>query len=83
MRKGEKAVKDSLNGQVVGIQRAEIEDIWEIQMKLAAHTHMAAEDLLRGIPLACRHIVFLQVRNLAGTAGCTDKCAENCVMALV
>ena len=46
----------------MGIQKAQVEDSWEYQMKLAAHTHMAAEDLLRGIPLACRHIVFLQVK---------------------
>ena len=68
VRKGEEAVQQSISGQVVGIQRAQIEDIWEIQMKLAAHTHMAAEDLLRGIPLACRHTVFLQVRSLAKLA---------------
>lgn len=60
VRKGERLLED-LPENVVGNQKSQIADLWELQMKLAAHTHMAAEDLLRGIPLACRHMVFSQV----------------------
>lgn len=61
VRKGESALKAALPDHVVGNQRSQIADTWEMQLKLAAHTHMAAEDLVRGIPLACRHMVFSQV----------------------
>ena len=61
MRKGERSLKASTPAHIVGNTRSKIADIWEMQMKLAAYTHMAAEDLLRGMAFGCRHMVFSQV----------------------